>query len=243
MSGEEPWGKLVRRAAGDRSLVGQDLRVLISIASRAFGVGVADNASLVQIGADCRIEPCKVSGSVNALEAAGYLRVRRWRRGNVYHLVVLDKVLPPEEVPRAAVPREEVPPEALPPVDKWVAVGGNHTDLRTERNTLTRAREGACLPSLDDYQPSQNTIEFARELGLDALSKDMLDHWRDDRRAKGKILADLDADYRNWLRNEKRINPGGSQPRYAKLRGQEDRNKAGSMIKTAINYGETDVNV
>jgi hypothetical protein len=57
-------------------------------------------------------------------------------------------------------------------------------------------------------------------LGLDALSKDMLDHWRDNRRAKGKILPDPDADYRNWLRNEKRINPGGSQPRFAKLGGE-----------------------
>jgi hypothetical protein len=87
--------------------------------------------------------------------------------------------------------------------------------------------------SLDDYQPSQKTIELACELGLDALSKGMLDHWRDNRRANGKIPADPDADYRNWLRNEKRINPGGRRTEQRGPRETQQKKSTAQLLMAA----------
>jgi hypothetical protein len=115
--------------------------VLISIASHAFGGPVA-GVTQDEIGAECRIKRSKVSESVDALDTAGYLRVRRSRRGNVYHLI-LDEVLPPAVIPRAGTTTPAGGSIGNP-------AGGNPyievTDSITDKNTPTaRAREGFLL--------------------------------------------------------------------------------------------------
>jgi hypothetical protein len=94
---DEPWGRIVLRAAGDRNLKGEDLRVLISIASRFYG---DPDQSLNIIANDCGIDSSKVCRSIKRLEGAYIEKIPGDRgRPNTYRLILL--------------PREAVPPGAV----------------------------------------------------------------------------------------------------------------------------------
>jgi hypothetical protein len=91
---DELWGRIVLRAAGDHSLKGQELRVLISIASRCY----RENPTQDDIANDCGMHSSKVCRSIKKLGA--YIEKIRGNGGrrHVYRLIIL--------------PREAVPPEA-----------------------------------------------------------------------------------------------------------------------------------
>lgn len=200
--------------------------MLISVASYCAGEGTEAYPSITRIAADCGISPTKVPSSISRLGA--YIQKTRGERGraNGYRLIV-HKVFPPKEVPRAAMghchPRQDA-----------TAAGGNQTDQGTDQRTPPVGREH--LRAFDGYQPRLEVVAWAHEKGIEDFD-DVLEDWKDWLRGEGKAFpADPDASLRRWVRKEKRIRESSRKRcRKAKVIGSSAPPCARStLIETAL---------
>jgi DNA-binding transcriptional ArsR family regulator len=153
-----------------------------------------------------------VSEHLATLERCGHLRSEatfrndKGRRENRYYLSSLS------DQPTGGIPDQPAAPfgpaDGARRVSAGTPVGLADTELDHKNITIELsppiARDGHWF-DLDEYQPSQQIIAWAREtLGLDATDREILNDWKDWLRTKGEIPADMEASYRRWLRKEKR---------------------------------------
>jgi hypothetical protein len=71
---------------------------------------------------------------------------------------------------------------------------------------VARARSNAA-PLHDTWRPNQSHAELADSLHIDVLLE--ADKFRDHAKAKGRVLKDWDAGFRNWLRRAPELNGNG----------------------------------
>jgi|HubBroStandDraft_6_1064221.scaffolds.fasta_scaffold129188_2 hypothetical protein len=88
------------------------------------------------------------------------------------------------------------------------------------------------LEALKTFNPSGPLIDWAAELGVNARADNVLGKFIDHHCANGRVPADLEAAFRNWIRNEMRF-AGGHDPRGSRVRGK--RSDRSSLVESALN--------
>lgn len=81
---------------------------------------------------------------------------------------------------------------------------GSPDPTRPERPSDV-SRRGRQVP--DDWQPSDATRTWVREHYPAKATKGVLAAFKDHAKSKGRVLKDIDAAFRNWVRNEAKWHP------------------------------------
>src|SRR5271170_4576508 len=88
------------------------------------------------------------------------------------------------------------------------------------------------LEALKTFNPSGPLIDWAAELGINARADNVLGKFIDHHCAHGRVPADLEAAFRNWIRNEMRF-AGGHDPGGSRVRAK--RSDRSSLVESALN--------